>query len=240
MDMNRRWFIKSLIASVCAVSATANADKLCLKTTVNKKTFKVTTQSARAAACPAGYRAIADTTSFVGPAGSAGAAGTTGSAGATGPKGDRGEGSIDILDSGQTISGSIVATGSGCGTYTAAISFPAAAPLGLTQDDVIIVEPPLSECNPCLNWGAPLGNCDPCIQSAFTANASLCTGNANFPTAPAGKVCVYFKPGFWRASNMGAYTIGRFGFSLRADRQSHSDGCSESAHYEAVWAYHAP
>jgi hypothetical protein len=223
--MNKGWFVKSLIASVCALSATANADKLCLKTTVNKKTFKATTQSVVGAACPSGYTAIADTKSFAGPAG---------------PQGERGEGSIDILDSGQTISGAVVATGSGCGTYTAAISFPAAAPLGLIQDDVIIVEPPLSECNPCLNWGAPLGDCDPCIQSAFKANASLCTGNANFPTAPAGKVCVYFKPGFWRAANMGAYTIGRFGFSLRADRQPHADGCAESAHYEAVWAYHAP
>jgi hypothetical protein len=235
--MEKRWFIKSLIASVCALSATANADKLCLKTTVNKKTLKVTNQSVVAAKCPTGYTVIGDTTSFVGPAG---LTGSTGSAGATGPKGDRGESTIDILDSGQTISGSIVATGSGCGTYTASISFPAAAPLGLTQDDVIIVEPPLSECNPCLSWGVPLSNCDPCIQSAFTVNANLCTGNANFPTAPPGKVCVYFKPGFLRVSNMGAYTTGRFGFSLRADRQSYMGGCSESARYEAVWAYHAP
>jgi hypothetical protein len=60
-------------AVILCVTSTAFADKLCLQTTVNKKTFKVTNKSVVAAKCPTGYTAIADTTSFKGPAGADGA-----------------------------------------------------------------------------------------------------------------------------------------------------------------------
>lgn len=63
----RKW--APIFAVLFCLAVDANADKLCLKTTVNKNTFKVTTQSAVAARCPAGYTAIADTSSFTGPPG---------------------------------------------------------------------------------------------------------------------------------------------------------------------------
>ena len=58
-----------------SAASTAVADKLCLQSTVNKKTFKVTNKSVVAATCPKGYTALADTSSFQGPAGATGAAG---------------------------------------------------------------------------------------------------------------------------------------------------------------------
>jgi hypothetical protein len=61
--------------ALLSVSAVANADKICLKTTVNKKTFKVTNQTVVAANCPSGYTVIADTRSFTGATGSQGPAG---------------------------------------------------------------------------------------------------------------------------------------------------------------------
>lgn len=68
--------IATLILATLALVQTAAADKLCLKSTVNKKTLKVTNKSVVAATCPRGYTAIADTSSFQGPAGVNGADGT--------------------------------------------------------------------------------------------------------------------------------------------------------------------
>ena len=78
---------------VVSLASSAMADKLCLQTTVNKKTFKVTNKTVTAATCPKGYAELADTSSFQGPAGAAGATGAQGAqgvAGATGPAGAQG------------------------------------------------------------------------------------------------------------------------------------------------------
>lgn len=61
--------LASIFVVLLCIAAEAKADKLCLKTTVNKRTFKVTTQSMVASTCPTGYTAVADTSSFRGPAG---------------------------------------------------------------------------------------------------------------------------------------------------------------------------
>ena len=61
--------IATLILAILALAQSATADKLCLQSTVNKKTLKVTNKSVVAAKCPKGYTAIADTSSFQGPAG---------------------------------------------------------------------------------------------------------------------------------------------------------------------------
>jgi hypothetical protein len=67
--------IAALLLATVALIETAAADKLCLQTTVNKKTFKVTNKRVVAASCPRGYTELADTSSFQGPAGARGAAG---------------------------------------------------------------------------------------------------------------------------------------------------------------------
>ena len=73
--------------SLATVADSAQADKLCLKVAFNKKTSKVTTSSTVATTCPAGFRELVDTSTFVGLQG---AAGTNGSNGATGAAGSNG------------------------------------------------------------------------------------------------------------------------------------------------------
>jgi hypothetical protein len=63
-------------AVILCVTSTAFADKLCLQTTVNRKTFKTTNKSVVAATCPRGFTELADTSSFQGPAGATGASGS--------------------------------------------------------------------------------------------------------------------------------------------------------------------
>ncbi len=57
--------IAALLLATVALIETAAADKLCLQTTVNKKTFKVTTKSVVAAKCPRGYTSLIDTSRFM-------------------------------------------------------------------------------------------------------------------------------------------------------------------------------
>ena len=59
MGNRRLLFLATGVIAILSVSA-AKAEKLCLKTSVNKKTFKTTTISAIAATCPPGYTAIAN------------------------------------------------------------------------------------------------------------------------------------------------------------------------------------
>lgn len=74
--------------SLATVADEAKADKLCLKVAFNKKTSKVTTSSTVATTCPAGFRELVDTSTFVGPQG---AAGSNGSSGANGTNGTNGK-----------------------------------------------------------------------------------------------------------------------------------------------------
>lgn len=76
--------IATLLIATLALVQTAAADKLCLQSTVNKKTLKVTNKSIVAATCPKGYTQLADTSSFQGPAGSQGPQGSTGARGPAG------------------------------------------------------------------------------------------------------------------------------------------------------------
>jgi len=65
----------AIIALVIAAKTNpAMAQQLCLQTTVNKRTFNVTSKSVVAAKCPKGYTAIADTSNFRGPKGDPGEA----------------------------------------------------------------------------------------------------------------------------------------------------------------------
>ena len=106
--MRMTFIVSAIIAISSTVFATsAFADKLCLKTTVDKRTFKVTTQSALAASCPTGYKAIADTSFF---AGATGPRGATGPQGATGPRGATGA-QISVYDVNDTLVGQIASHG---------------------------------------------------------------------------------------------------------------------------------
>lgn len=67
--------IVTFVLATTALVQTAAADKLCLQTTVNKKTFKATNKSVVAATCPKGYTELADTSSFQGATGARGPAG---------------------------------------------------------------------------------------------------------------------------------------------------------------------
>jgi hypothetical protein len=89
MGNRRLLFLATGVIAILSVSA-AKAEKLCLKTSVNKKTFKTTTISAIAATCPPGYTAIANTDYFVGPEGKTGPQGDDGPQGAVGPQGTQG------------------------------------------------------------------------------------------------------------------------------------------------------
>jgi hypothetical protein len=75
---------------ISLASSTATAEKLCLRTSVNKKTFKTTTLSTLSAKCPVGYTEIADTDRFTGPSGGIGLTGATGAQGLTGATGLQG------------------------------------------------------------------------------------------------------------------------------------------------------
>jgi hypothetical protein len=87
---NRRLLILTAGVITSLSITTAHADKLCLKTSFNRKTFKTTTVSALAAKCPSGYTAIADTDYFVGPEGEVGPQGAVGPQGSVGPQGPQG------------------------------------------------------------------------------------------------------------------------------------------------------
>jgi hypothetical protein len=76
---------------VASYSAPVRAEKLCIKTSVNRKSLRTTTVSAMASICPAGYTAIADTNFFSGPKGEAGIHGAAGAQGPQGPAGAKGD-----------------------------------------------------------------------------------------------------------------------------------------------------
>ena len=90
--MKKSSFLSALLVALfaCFSALTAVADKLCLKTTVDKKTLKAKHQSALAANCPPGYAAIADSGYFVGPKGETGLVGPTGAQGGAGVTGSSG------------------------------------------------------------------------------------------------------------------------------------------------------
>jgi hypothetical protein len=73
-----------IVAPACD---SAEAAKLCLQVSFNKKTGKTTTKRTIAESCPKGYTELIDTTTFVGPQGPAGSNGTNGANGINGTNG---------------------------------------------------------------------------------------------------------------------------------------------------------
>lgn len=66
-------------AAIVCVTSAAFAEKVCLRTTVDRRTLKVTNDSLIGRACPNGYSELVDTSIFRGPEGP------------QGPKGDKGD-----------------------------------------------------------------------------------------------------------------------------------------------------
>ena len=127
--------------------------------------------------------AILDITGYYVPAGGGGTAGTPGAAGAQGPKGDRGTNGTngtngaagrsawDVIPSGTTVIGSIVYdTPAGTKTESDAVGvdLPGVASVPLTDATVNLA-----------------------AFSGVTNPDPTCTGTAQAPTAPSGKVCIY-------------------------------------------------
>lgn len=104
-----------IVAPACD---TAEAAKLCLQVSFNKKTGKTTTKRTIAASCPKGYTELVDTATFVGPQGPAGKNGANGANGSNGTNGTNGTNGFVPLDScmyGSTLNSSC-AEGAVCRT----------------------------------------------------------------------------------------------------------------------------
>ncbi len=252
-----------------AVASTAVADKVCLQTTVNKKTFKVTNKGVIAAQCPKGYTELVDTSTLQGPAGARGPAGAqgpagapgrngakgdTGNAGSTGPKGDKGDrgpSAFDTIPTGTTVRGVIGGipfqdSGGSPEDSWVMQSLPAPASQPIGKADIIIART------------ATVTAACPTLTTCFhenelTKDSSVCTGTADLPTAPAGKVCIY--P--YRFDRM-AKVLGSNGVVRGFDSQNQPSwqGTDDSnvygfgiyfrnlssylATFSATWAYTAP
>lgn len=213
--------IATLIIVTIALAQTATADKLCLQSTVNKKTFKVTNKSVVAAKCPKGYTELADTSSFQGPAG------------ATGPAGARGPSAFDVIPSGTTVTGFI---GQGLEERVASsvyiyASIPAKIPTPLVDSTVIIKanSPLLADC----------GSIN-CLSLREQADNHLCTGTYQNPTAPAGYVCIYPTS---LPSNIATQTLEGVGLINNPTQVFgiyYEAGFSSYDGFEGTWAYTAP
>jgi hypothetical protein len=163
-----------------------------------------------------------------------GAKGPKGDPGPQGPKGDEGAPGTSVFDSsvpsGRTIAGAwggryIAPQLALNNTYLISTSFPVKAPVPLSDADVNMAPNPVA------------GDPDP-----------SCTGSANNPTAPRGKVCVYISrannatvTGF-RLTNPGVSGTSpgdAYGFIVRI-LDNGTVGNTATTNAEGTWAYTAP
>lgn len=161
-----------------------------------------------------------------GPQGPAGATGPIGPQGARGADGASGFGPIP---SGTTIRGVLgnFSSISGYGILSSYSSFNGSSPTSL-QDTDVIVKATQVVTDQCLNLSE-------CLDSEEISAQGFCTGSAENPTAPAGKVCIY-PTTFANVYGLHAITVGngKFGFGVNwaGDRNSLSYSL-----FDAVWAY---
>ena len=169
-----------------------------------------------------------------GPSGPAGPPGPIGQTGPAGAAGQPGASAFDPIPSGATVYG-VIGTGNATPgnpfVWTTA-SLPAPAPAALSNSDLLIATTSgLSSACPTLSS---------CLSASQIArNNSACTGTAENPTAPAGKVCIY--PRVWVfMTSAEAYIVGasdaettKYGFGVQWDS-------SNGSTFGAVWAYTAP
>ena len=144
------------------------------------------------------------------------------------------------IPSGKTITGVIVYDGENVdtsGDYWAFQSFPAPLSVALTEDNVTVVNTTAvdNECTSatCLSAG-----------EKTESDASGCTGTADAPTAPSGRVCIY--------PTIAVHVLNMFGATLAADGNGtnkygfgvsfNTDGSAAGTdmYFRATWAYTAP
>lgn len=237
-----------LLVIVCLTMArSVSAEVLCIRASGKVVKSKVALGNALlvTSSCPRGYKEVFNTEILQGPDGATGAQGPKGDTGLTGaqgdqgPKGDkgatgeqgaqgeRGPSAFDTIPSGTTVRG-VAAVGDAALYPRVAISFPAPIPQAITLNDVIIARTSA--------FTASCSNISTCLdQIEIDKDHTQCTGNADLPTAPAGKVCIY--PITW--DNRGATwsepvggTSSIYGFQFRA--------ATYASHFDATWAYTAP
>ena len=172
---------------------------------------------------------IAVSQSAAGPQGPAGATGPTGAAGSRGADGASGFGPIPSGTTVHGVSGNFASI-SGYGIQSSYSSFAGFAPSTLTDLDVI-VKATRAVTDACQNL-------TDCLDSEELSGQGFCTGSAENPTAPAGKVCIY-PTTFINVYGLHAIAVGNgkygFGTNWAGDRTLLSYSL-----FDAVWAYTAP
>ena len=169
---------------------------------------------------PAGPTGATGATGPAGPTGPTGATGPAGATGATGPAGVAGAAGTPGRNASQPLqSGEVVYGVFGAKTYTSFtnstswISLPAPAPTPLDATHV----------------NTAVG---------FDADAA-CNGTAAAPTAPAGKVCLYYTqynaPDCQNEQGYSLPDLGRYGFVFSVDNEG-AGNCI----IQGVWVYTAP
>ena len=225
---------KAILLTVVFVSTFA-----CLISDASAASFKICANAITGALnarpkCKSG-ETLLTATSFQGPAGATGAAGAAGATGA------RGLSAFDPIPSGVTVFGVIGFDGdddAGASPHDwyGFASLPAKISQVLTSNDVIIANSANvdTEC---------LGGTGACLSAAEVADSAACTGSAETPTAPAGKVCIYISS--LSASKISSGTV--VGLVLNSAATitpgfmiGSSTGANGDTYIRAVWAYTAP
>jgi hypothetical protein len=157
-----------------------------------------------------------------------GAVGPTGAAGATGPS------AFEAIPSGTTIRGAVGLDAEApktTGDFRVAVSFPAKLTQKLNDADFLFASTSVID-----------NDCTGGIRCTTNPFSPLCTGTANNPTAPAGKVCIYIErarnarniDAFDLADDSAAEVTTGFYFIFSVD------GDIDDIYAVGTWAYTAP
>lgn len=238
-----------IIGTICSffITSSAFASTLCVVSKIPvgndgkvpmANRFKVASGSS----CPKNYSRVTDSSKFKGDKGNTGDRGIQGIPGNPGISGVAGASSFEIIPTGTTIKGvgglMSISNESSFTTY-ASTSFNALLPNKLLSEDIIIAR--AEALDNYANCGSPNYVCLSDYEKA--KNASGCTGTFQNPTAPSGKVCIYFNPnGFYatyknliegRVSTDNANFIFRPSFGILLTGSNLAQG-------NYTWAYTAP
>lgn len=83
-----------------------------------------------------------------------------------------------------------------------------------------------------------------CNGERYDYEGTICTGSAETPTAPPGKVCIYPTFAFHILTAIGLPNYGQanssYGFQIRWSARREGVGASQETMFFGVWAYTAP
>jgi hypothetical protein len=143
------------------------------------------------------------------------------------------------IRSGVTVRGVIggdyeVPTGTNCTDncdFGAYASLPLPAPIGLSDSEVLVDN---------ASWVTGDGQTKPDLDASESGSNAACTGSAQNPTAPAGKVCIYIAGGNNASAVKGVSVMPGTGTSRYGFKLVWSTTHDEDTFIDAVWAYKAP